>query len=268
MIRVLVSGCLGRMGRNLVENLKGSEEIEVVGGIEAEECVYLGQDIGDVLGIGWIGGKIYTDISQSIELCDILVEFTNPIVTLEHLRIAQRFRKGAVIGTTGFSPEEMREIWLLSANIPIVVSPNMSVGINLLFKLAWAAATVLGQEFDIEIVETHHNKKLDAPSGTAKKLLEILADVRKKKPEECASYGRYELSGERKPDEIGVMSVRGGDVVGEHTVLFLGKGERLELIHRAYNRLPFVRGTIQAIKFLSKIKPGLYDMDDVLGIKI
>jgi len=267
MIRVIVSGCLGKMGSRVVARMNGREDMELVAGVEAPGCLSLGQDVGEALGLGWMGGKVSTDLAQVIELCDVLVEFTNPAVTLEHLKLASRYKKKAVIGTTGFSDGEKKEMWMLSTNMSMVVAPNMSVGVNLLFRLAEEAVKVLGKDYDIEIVEAHHRAKKDAPSGTAKRLAEILCEIRGWKLEDVLTSGRFGISEGRKKDELAIFSLRAGDVIGEHTVLFAGDGERLELTHRAQNRDTFARGAIEAIKFVAEAKPGSYDMLDVLGLK-
>jgi 4-hydroxy-tetrahydrodipicolinate reductase len=267
MIRVIVTGCLGKMGSRVVARMKGREDMEIVAGVEAPGCQALGQDVGEALGLGWMGGKISTDLAHVIPLCDVLVDFTNPAAALEHLRIASRHKKGAVVGTTGFSEDEKREAWMLSTNMAMVVAPNMSVGVNLLFRLVEETAKVLGGDYDIEILETHHRAKQDAPSGTARRLAEILCLARGWKAEEAVTSGRSGLSEGRKKEEIAVFSLRAGDVIGEHTVLFGGDGERLELTHRATNRDTFARGAVEAIKFVAAAKPGSYDMMDVLGLK-
>lgn len=267
MIRVIVSGCLGKMGSRVVAKMKGREDMELVAGVEAPGCIFLGQDAGEALGLGWMGGKVTTNLSQVIELCDVLVDFTNPDVTLEHLKIAGQHKKRAVVGTTGFSEDQKREAWMLSTNMPMVVAPNLSVGVNLLFRLVEEAVKALGKDYDIEILETHHRAKQDAPSGTAKRLAEILCLARGWKLEDAVTSGRSGLSDGRKKEEIAVFSLRAGDVVGEHTVLFAGDGERLELTHRAHNRDTFARGAIEAIKFVAQAKPGWFDMMDVLGLK-
>jgi 4-hydroxy-tetrahydrodipicolinate reductase len=267
MIRVIVSGCLGKMGSRVVARMKGRKDMEFVAGLEAPGCPAAGQDAGEILGLGRMGGKISTDLSQVIQLCDVVVDFTNPDATLEHLRIARRHKKGAVVGTTGLSEIQMKEARELSAEIPMVVAPNMSVGVNLLYKLVEQAGRVLGEDYDIEILEAHHRAKRDAPSGTAKRLSEILCQVRGWKVNEVLTSGRSGLSGGRKKKEIAVFSLRAGDVVGEHTVLFAGDGERLELTHRAHNRDTFARGALEAIKFVAQAKPGWYDMMDALGLK-
>lgn len=264
---MIVCGCLGKMGSRVVARMKGREDMELVAGLEAPGCPATGQDAGEALGLGRLGGKISTDPSQVIPNCDVLVDFTNPGATMEHLRIAGQFRKGAVVGTTGLSDIQMKEARELSAGIPMVVAPNMSVGVNLLYKLVDQTVRVLGEDYDIEILETHHRAKRDAPSGTAKRLSEILCQVRGWKADDVLTSGRVGLSEGRKKKEIAVFSLRAGDVVGEHTVLFAGDGERLELTHRAHNRDTFARGALEAVKFAAQAKPGWYDMLDVLGLK-
>ena len=205
-------------------------------------------------------------MEEIIQNADQIIEFTNPQVSLEHLEIAAKYKKAMIIGSTGFSGEEITKMKNLSRNIPFLFSPNMSLGVNLLFKLAAETAAALGDDYDIEIVEAHHRFKKDAPSGTAKKLAQEIAQAKGINLNEVAIYGREGIIGERKKGEIGIHSIRGGDIAGEHTVMFTALGERLQLSHKAHSRDTFAHGSIQAIKFMEGKSPGFYEMKDVLKI--
>ncbi len=256
MIKISVCGAAGRMGTSIIGLAKLDKDIEVTGALETAGNPALGSG----------SPSISDDISRVISLCDVLIDFTTPKASIEHLVEAIKNSKAIVIGTTGFSETEMSEIRAASKKIPVVCTPNMSVGVNLLFKLSEEAAKIL-PGYDIEIVELHHNKKKDAPSGTAAKLLEIISRALGKDPKKAGIYGRQGIVGARTSDEIGVMSVRAGDIVGEHTVYLAGPGERVELTHRAYTRDTFATGALRAAKWIYGKNPGLYDMQDVLGFK-
>ncbi|MCD6320356.1 MAG: 4-hydroxy-tetrahydrodipicolinate reductase, partial [Candidatus Desulfofervidaceae bacterium] len=218
--------------------------------------------------VGTLGIKVVGDLETIISEADVIIDFTYHSASLNHFKIAQKYNKPIVIGTTGFTPEEMAEIKGMAESVKCVLSPNMSVGVNLLFKLVPQVAKVLGEEYDIEIVEMHHRMKKDAPSGTAMKLAQLVAETMERDLEKVGVYGRKGLVGERKKEEIGVLSLRGGDVVGEHTVYFAGLGERIEITHRASSRETFARGALRAAKWIVKQeKNGIYDMLDVLGLK-
>lgn len=253
MIKVIVVGASGRMGKEVANLILRQSDLELVGGVEVKGNPEIGKTLGK--------GKLVDDLGEIIEKSDMVVEFALPEATLKNLEIAAKFKKPYIIGTTGFSENQMAEIKKLSRKVPVVFSPNFSIGVNLLFTLTGEAAKILGGNFDAEIIEIHHNKKKDAPSGTAKKLAEILKDAKKAKK---IVYGRQGITGERPKDEIGVVSVRAGDVVGEHTVIFAQEGERLELVHRATSRLAFAQGVIKAIRFVVGKPPGLYGMEEVV----
>jgi len=264
MTRIVVCGALGRMGRRILELSLEDPEVEVVGGVEHPDCIPF-PDLGEATGKDRLRGKPLTSrLEELLPLCDVVVEFSgNTTAAVGHTKLATLDGKGVVIGTTGFTEREVGEIEEASKRAPVLLSPNMSLGVNLLFKLTQIAAKVLkDKNFDMEIVEIHHRFKKDAPSGTAMKLARIL--------KEEAGLGRmvYGREGEapRKEGDLGVLSVRGGDVVGDHTVYFLGFGERLELTHRASSRDTFAKGAIEASKWIKGRKPGMYSMLDVLDL--
>ena len=264
-VKVVVCGALGRMGRRIIELSLQDKEVEIVGGVEHPDCIST-LDLGEALGKPELKGRPLTGrLEEILPYVDVVIEFSgNPTAAVGHTKLAALEKKAVVIGTTGFTEQELKEIKDYSEEAPVLLSPNMSLGVNLLFKLVEIAAQVLkDKNFDVEIMEIHHRFKKDAPSGTAVKLSKILSDVLGR---ERIVYGRR---GEapRREDEIGVMALRGGDVVGDHTVFFLGFGERLELTHRASSRDTFAKGAIEAAKWIKGREPGLYSMFDVLGLQ-
>lgn len=260
-IKVIVVGACGRMGREIIKVINESK-LDLAGAVD---CMNIGADSGEIAGLGKNNILITDKFLDVIENGDVIIEFSSPEATVEHLHI-NKIKKPVVIGTTGLKEEEQKVLKEASQFVPIVFSPNMSVGVNLLFKLTELTSKVLNSGFDVEIIEAHHRLKKDAPSGTANKLLEIITHQLKRDKEKDAVYGRCGMIGERKDSEIGVMAVRGGDIVGEHTVMFAGIGERLELIHRASSRQTFAKGAVRAAQWLVLQKPGLYSMFDVLGL--
>lgn len=267
MIKIAVCGAAGRMGSRIVALSKDYLNIKVIACIEAKNNPKIGMDAGVVAGIGELGVKIIDDLEKVINDADIVVNFTNPEATLEHLKIVRKHRKSMVIGTTGFSNDQISIIQEASKEIPVVLSPNMSVGVNLLFKVLQDVAKILGDDYDVEIIEAHHRMKKDAPSGTAIKMAKVIADALERNFDEVAVYARKGIIGERTRKEIGIQTVRAGDIVGEHTVIFGGLGERIEIIHKASSRDTFARGALRAAVWLHEKPAGLYDMGDVLGIK-
>ncbi len=268
MIKLIVSGACGKMGQRIVTNACASQDFQLVGAIEHNKNPSLGKDIGITVGLGReIGILVTDDLEKIIKECDVIIEFTNPDTTLAHLDLAVQSRKAMVIGTTGLSEEQLSQVKKLGNQIPCVFSPNMSLGVNLLFKLAADTAKVLGNDYDIEIVETHHRMKKDAPSGTANKLAQVIAESLNRNLKDVAIYGREGISGERKKETIGIMTVRGGDIIGDHTVMYLGTGEKIELSHRATSRDTFAMGALRAAKYVVGKPPKLYDISDVLGLK-
>ncbi len=263
MINVIINGCNGRMGISNVKVFSQDGEVKIVGGVVEKGNPDIGKDIGEVAGIGRLGVLISDEVESIIQGSDIVVDFSVPSATSKLVEIALEYGKKLVIGTTGLSEETIESIKKASEKIAIVLSPNYSVGVNLLMDLVKKSAEILGEDFDVEIFEIHHNKKKDSPSGTALKLLESLKEVRR---DYNVVYGREGILGERPKKEIGVLALRGGDVVGDHTVMFLGYGERIEITHRATSRETFSRGALRAVKFVYNKEKGLYSMKDVLGI--
>lgn len=246
MIKIVISGISGKMGARIGILAGQDRDIEIAGALEAASSPVIGRDIGELLSVGKINKKVESDFNKIAPSCDVLIEFTSPSATLEHLEAAVKNKKAMVIGTTGFSKDEVEKIKEASKKIPVVFSPNMSIGANLMFRIAEEVARSLGEGYEAEIVEVHHNQKKDAPSGTAKRLGEAVSRVKGKMPP--------------------IHSVRLGDMVGDHTVIFAGKGERIELTHRAHSRDAFAKGSIDAAKFLARKKPGLYTMAEVIGV--
>jgi len=266
MINVIVCGGCGKMGSTLARLVHQNEDMKLVGIIESPSHPKKGKDWGIAVGLGETGIIIKDNLEEIIRNTDQVIEFTNPQVSIQHLEIVSKYKKAIIVGTTGFSPEEIGKIKNLARDIPFLLSPNMSLGVNLLFKLATEVATALGDDYDIEIMEAHHRFKKDAPSGTAKKLAQEIARAKNINLNEVVIYGREGMIGERKRGEIGIHSIRSGDITGEHTVMFTALGERLELTHKAHSRDTFAYGTIQAIKFLEGKAAGFYEMKDVLNI--
>lgn len=264
MIKVIVCGGCGKMGSKVAQLICQDKETELTGIIESSSHPDMGKDWGVTLGMGETGIFINDNLEDIIRNADQIVEFTNPQVSLEHLKIISKYKKPMIMGTTGFSSKEIEIINQLAQGIPFLLSPNMSLGVNILFKLAAETAAALGDNYDIEIVETHHRFKKDAPSGTAKKLAQQIAKIKGINLDEAVIYGREGIVGERKKGEICIHSIRGGDISGEHTVIFSTLGERLELTHKAHSRDTFAYGTIQAIKFMKDKSPGFYEMKNVL----
>lgn len=266
MIKVAITGVAGRMGGSIVSLLKHEKDIEIAGAAEREGHPVIGKDVGTVIGAGEIGILISEKIEEAASSADAIIDFTTPGATLRNAEYASKTGKPVVIGTTGFSEEEKRRLEELARSFPCVISPNMSVGVNVMFEAARRLTELLGDEFDIEIIEAHHKHKADSPSGTALKLGEVIAEAARRDFKEAARFERYGRIGERKKNEIGIQTIRGGDVAGEHTVMYLGMGERIELTHRASSRDNFAGGAIRALKWVVGKPPGIYTMKDVLGI--
>ena len=266
MIKVVVAGVAGRMGCRLVSLVKESPVLTLAGALEGQGHQSLGDDAGETAGAGHAGITITDDLAALMERGEVVIDFSAPKATLEHLRIVAEHRRAMVIGTTGFSASELEELKSLARQIPCVFSPNMSVGVNLIYKVIGEMAKTLGDEYDIEVIEAHHRLKKDAPSGTALKIAEILADSVNRDLNQVGVYARKGLIGERSRGEIGIQTIRAGDIVGDHTILFGGIGERIEVTHRASSRDTFVRGALRAARWVVRQPPGLYDMMDVLGL--
>ncbi len=267
MIRLVVAGAAGKMGGRITALTKDYPDLKLVGAFERKGHEALGKDIGEIIGAGKIDIFLQDDLSKIIDTTDVVISFTSPEASLEHLSIASNKKKAVVIGTTGFSKDAVESIKGMSQLVPVVLAPNMSVGVNLLFKVLKDITKVLGDDFDIEIVESHHRLKKDAPSGTAIKMAQVIAESINRNLDEVAVYARKGLIGERTKKEIGIQTVRAGDIVGEHTVLFGGLGERIEITHKASSRDTFARGALKAAAWIHNKPAGLYDMMDVLGLK-
>ncbi len=267
MNRIIVTGATGRMGGRIIALLKEYSELQLAGALEKKGSEGIGRDIGALLGTGETKVLLSDALENIIGNGDVLIDFTAPAATLQNVKLAAENKKAVVIGTTGFSKDDIETIRHLSGKIPIVLAPNMSVGVNLLFKILQDVARVLGDDYDIEIIEAHHRLKKDAPSGTALKMAQVIAEAVKRNLDEVAVYARKGTIGERTKQEIGIQTVRAGDIVGEHTVLFGGLGERIEITHKASSRDTFARGALKAAIWVAEKKAGLYDMQDVLGLK-
>lgn len=264
MIRIAVAGASGRMGRALVEGLAGHPEATLSVALEAPGSPAIGEDAGAAVGRS-TGVAISADL-DALAGADVLIDFTRPEGTLAHLAVCRRYGVRAVIGTTGFDAAGKKAIEEAAHVVPLVMAPNFSVGINLLLQLLDTAARALGDGYDVEVIEAHHRHKVDAPSGTALRLGEVVAHALGRDLRTCAVYGREGITGERDPRSIGFATVRGGDVVGDHTVLFAGTGERIELTHKASSRATFAEGALRAACWLMGRPAGAYDMRDVLGL--
>jgi 4-hydroxy-tetrahydrodipicolinate reductase len=267
MIKVAVNGAAGRMGGRLITAIKETGGLRLTGALEHAENPMLGQDAGLSAGCGPLGVTICSDLDKVLKDTEVLIDFTFPEVSLRNLEACARHGKSLVIGSTGFTPEQRARVEDLARHVPVVLAPNMSVGVNACFKILKEAARILGEGFDVEIVELHHNKKKDSPSGTAVRMGEIVAEALGRDYNQCAVYHREGMCGARTQEEIGMQTVRGGDIVGEHTVYFIGMGERIEITHRAMSRDMFARGAVRAAAWLADKNPGLYDMQDILGLK-
>ena len=262
-----VVGAEGRMGRRICELIAQSDRFYLAGATERADHPHLGKTIREVLATVPSDEKIAGSLDELVTPFDVIIDFTFPPVSMQTARFAGRSKKAAVIGSTGFSPGQMAEIQSLAGNFPCVCAPNMSTGVNTLFKLVGEVAQILGEDFDAEVLEVHHHNKKDAPSGTALQIARILANAYGRDLSHVGVYERKGIIGERKKDEIGIQTLRAGDIVGEHTVLFCGQGERLELIHRAHSRDTFVYGALRAAQWVIDRPNGLYDMQDVLGLR-
>ena len=262
---VIITGAAGRMGKRLVSLVKESSCLKLTGATEAKGHPDLGKDAGDLAGCGHLAIFLTDDLTTVLPQADVVIDFTAPAATLSHLAQAVPHQNAMVVGTTGFSRNEMNQLRKHAESIPCVQAPNMSVGMNVLLQIIGKVAQALGDDYDLEIIDTHHNKKKDAPSGTALKLAEALAVAKAWDLQETGVYARHGLIGERVQKEIGIQTVRAGDIVGDHTVLYGGPGERIEIIHRVHNRDPFARGALRAAAWVVQQPPGLYSMGDVLG---
>lgn len=265
MIKIAIAGASGRMGRALMEATQDEPTVELIGGLVRQENSLLGADVGELIGVGKLDRKLVASLDELS--FDVLIDFTTIENTLDNLAYCVENQKSIVIGTTGFDDQQRQKIESAAEQIPVVFAPNMSVGVNLCFHLLKQCAQVLGQDSDIEIVEAHHRHKVDSPSGTAVRMGEVIADTLDRDLSKVAVYGREGIGEPRDRDTIGFATVRAGDIVGEHTVIFASEGERVELSHKASSRMTFARGAVRASSWLDGRNNGLYDMQDVLGLR-
>jgi 4-hydroxy-tetrahydrodipicolinate reductase len=266
-MNVAIIGAAGRMGKHLIHAVCETNGLTLTGAVEQNGHPQLGMDAGLIAGAGDLGVPLTSDLDAAVAAADVLIDFTFPEVTLNNLAVCSRHGKMLVSGSTGFTPEQKQQAEVFAESIPVVLAPNMSVGVNACFKLLKEAAKILGDDFDVEVVELHHNKKKDSPSGTAVRMGEVVAESLGRDYNQVANYHREGMCGERTHAEIGMQTVRGGDIVGEHTVYFIGMGERIEISHRAMSREMFARGATRACTWLQGKSAGLYDMQDVLGLR-
>jgi 4-hydroxy-tetrahydrodipicolinate reductase len=264
--RIAVAGASGRMGRMLIEAVRNADDCRLAGALDVPGSTAVGTDAAAFLGFT-SGVAIASDLRTGLKDAQVLIDFTRPEGTLAHLAVCREMGVQAVIGTTGFSDAQKAEIAEIARDIAIVMAPNMSVGVNVTFKLLEMAAKALSTGYDIEIIEAHHRHKVDAPSGTALKMGEVIAEALGRDLKECAVYAREGITGERDPSTIGFSAIRGGDIVGDHTVLFAGIGERIEITHKSASRTTYAQGSLRAARFLATQKTGLFDMFDVLGLR-
>jgi 4-hydroxy-tetrahydrodipicolinate reductase len=266
-LKIAVNGAAGRMGKTLIEAIHLAQGCELGAAFERPGSSLLGADAGELAGIGHNGVAVTDDAAAALGAFDVLIDFSAPAATLANARLCAAHGKGLVIGTTGFTPEQKTELVQTLAPVAACMASNFSTGVNLCFRLLDLAARVLGDEVDIEIVEAHHRHKVDAPSGTALSMGEVVANALGRNLRQVAVYGREGQTGARERDTIGFATVRGGDIVGDHTVMFCAEGERVEITHKASSRMSFARGAVRAACWLPAQAPGLYDMQDVLGLK-
>ncbi|MBI0408823.1 MAG: 4-hydroxy-tetrahydrodipicolinate reductase [Nitrosomonadaceae bacterium] len=265
-LNMTIAGSSGRMGRALLEAVNQASDMRLVAALERSGSPYLSKDAGELIGASY-GVAVTDDIVAALSESNVLIDFTRPEGTLAHLAVCRARNVKMVIGTTGFSAEQKEELKKAAKEIAIVFAPNMSVGVNVTFKLLQVAAKALNEGYDIEIIEVHHRHKVDAPSGTALRMGEIVAESLDRDLEEVSVYGRHGVTGERLPATIGFSTVRGGDIVGDHTVMFAGTGERIEISHKASSRANFAVGALRAARFLADKESGLFDMQDVIGLR-
>jgi 4-hydroxy-tetrahydrodipicolinate reductase len=265
-IRIAIAGAGGRMGRTLIEAVLSADDARLTAALEQPGNPLLGKDAGELVG-QHCGVQVSSDFEAALAQADCLIDFTRPEGTLEHLAVCRKRGVHIVIGTTGFSTEQKLTIQDASRDIPVVFAPNMAVGVNAVFKLLDVAARILNEGYDIEVIEAHHRHKVDAPSGTALRMGEVVAAALGRDLAECAVYGREGHTGERPATQIGFSTIRGGDIVGDHTVLFAGTGERIEITHKSASRMSYALGSLRAARFMRDKTRGLYDMQDVLGLR-
>ncbi len=267
MTRIAIAGAAGRMGKALSEATQKNPHTSLGVATVRPGSSLLGADAGELGNVGKLGVLVVDDLLAAINDFDVLIDFSSPLATLEHVKMCAEHKKPIVIGTTGFSAAEKAELLAFQAQIPLLLSANFSTGVNLCFKLLDLAARVLGDDYDVEVYEAHHRHKVDSPSGTAMRMGEVLANALERDLDKVAVYGREGQIGPRPRDTIGFATVRGGDVVGDHTVMFMADGERVEITHKASSRLAFANGAVRAAVWLQQQDKGLFDMQDVLGLR-
>jgi 4-hydroxy-tetrahydrodipicolinate reductase len=266
MHKVAVAGASGRMGHMLIEAIRASGDCQLAGATDVAASPAIGNDAAAFLGLA-SGVPVTADVRAALAHAQVLIDFTRPEGTLEHVRACREMKVNMVIGTTGFTEGQKAQIADAARDIAIVMAPNMSVGVNVTMKLLELAAKSLASGFDVEVIEAHHRHKVDAPSGTALKMGEVIAKATGRELKDCAVYAREGVTGERKGGTIGFSSIRGGDIVGDHTVLFAGTGERIEITHKSSSRQGYAEGSLRAVRFLAGKKTGLFDMFDVLNLR-
>jgi len=266
MIKVAVTGAAGRMGKTLIEAIADNQDTQLTAAFEHPSSTLIGADAGELAGIGRNGVQISADLKSEFDVFDVLIDFTRPEATCENALLCASAGKKMVIGTTGFTDSQKGQLDDAAGNIAICLAVNFSTGVNLCLSLIEMASKVLGQDSDIEILEMHHRHKVDAPSGTALRMGEVVAGALDRDLSTCAVYGREGITGERERETIGFSTIRGGDVVGDHTVIFAADGERVEITHKASSRMSFARGAVRAATWLAQRNRGMFDMQDVLGL--
>ena len=264
MISVIIDGACGRMGKMISQGVVTQNDMRLVGAIEYGGHPQLGEDVGEVAGVGTIGVPISDDLSEILDEADVVIEFTAPSASIEHLRNVVDAGKTMVLATTGFTEGELEEVHELAKEIAFVMAPNMSVGVNVMLQAIQLVAKALGDDYDVEVIEAHHNQKVDSPSGTALRIAEVLAETLDRNLAEVSAYGRHGMVGARPEKEIGIHAIRGGDISGDHTVLYAGAGERIEITHRAHTREAFAKGAIRAARWVVDAPKGLHDISEVL----
>lgn len=267
MIRIAVVGAAGRMGKTLIQAVCDTDGLRLGAATERSGSSLIGSDAGELAGVGSLGVEVVDALEKVVADFDVVIDFTVPAVTMSHLSTCRANGKRMVIGTTGLSDEQKAELTAAADEIGIVFAPNMSIGVNLCFKLLEMATRALGDDYDIEIIEAHHRHKVDAPSGTALRMGEVVAEALGRDLKECAVYGREGVTGERDSRTIGFETIRAGDIVGDHTVMFASMGERVEITHKASSRMTFANGAARAAGWIMQREKGLFDMQDILGLK-
>ena len=263
MIPVIVIGAPGKMGRRLLDLIRLDPELELVGALAHSAHPALGKDVGELAGIGPVGISLDDDLAAMLPKADVIIDFSRAAATMEYMPMVATAQKAMVIGTTGFTASQQADIIRLSTTMRCFLAPNMSLGVNVLFQVLRQVAALL-PDYDVEIIEAHHRTKVDAPSGTALHMAAIIAEILHRNLDDVAVYGRQGIVGRRSDCEIGIQAIRAGDIVGEHTIIFAGVGERVEFIHRSQNRDTFARGALRAARWIVQQPPGLYNMEDLL----